>query len=285
MIISENNRKHYVAIKSLRSLLSSKNTKHKGKENFCKNCLQGFIEESSIDEHLDYCINNKSVKVIMPHKKPIVQYSDGQFQFKVPFIMYADFESVLEPIQDAGNDPMISSSRGVNNNVPSGWCISSKFVYGKVETSLKLYRGKDYIRKFCDHVIGEARRLYHAFPEKPKEPLTKKQLKKYEKASRCYISFKSFNGENPKVRDHCHYTGSYRGPAHMKCNLMHKISPYIPIVFHNLSGCDAHLFMKELAALTEGTIGIIAKNKEDYISFSIKVEAERYIDENGIERL
>ena len=35
----------------------------------------------------------------MPHRNPIVQYSGGQFQFKVPFIMYADFESILEPIQ------------------------------------------------------------------------------------------------------------------------------------------------------------------------------------------
>ena len=50
------------------------------------NCLQGFKEESFRDEHLDYCINNESVKVEMPHKKPIVQYSDGQFKFKVPFI-------------------------------------------------------------------------------------------------------------------------------------------------------------------------------------------------------
>ena len=53
------------------------------------NCLQGFNKKSSRDEHLDYCINNESVKVEMPHKKPIVQYSDGRFQFKVPFIMYA----------------------------------------------------------------------------------------------------------------------------------------------------------------------------------------------------
>ena len=43
MIISVNNRKHYVAIKSFNRLLSSKNTKHKGKEYFCTNCLQGFI--------------------------------------------------------------------------------------------------------------------------------------------------------------------------------------------------------------------------------------------------
>ena len=45
------------------------------------NCLQGFNEESSRDKHLDYYINNESVKVEMPHKKPIVQYSDGQLEF------------------------------------------------------------------------------------------------------------------------------------------------------------------------------------------------------------
>ena len=66
---------------------------------------------------------------------------------------------------------------------------------------------------------------------------------------------------------------------------MYKIPPYIPIVFHNLSGYDAHLFIKELAALTDGSMGIIAKNTEDCISFSIKVEVNKYIDENGIERL
>ena len=58
MLITESNRKHDVAIKSLSRLLSSQNTKHKGKEYFCMNCLQGFKEESSRDEHLDYCINN-----------------------------------------------------------------------------------------------------------------------------------------------------------------------------------------------------------------------------------
>ena len=109
MIISENNRKHYVTIKSPSRLLSSENTNHKGKEYFCMNCLQQFKKESSRNEHIDYCID-ESVKVEMPYKNPRVQYSDGQFQFKVPFIMYADFESILEPIQGPGNNPMISST-------------------------------------------------------------------------------------------------------------------------------------------------------------------------------
>ena len=104
MLIMENNRKHYVAIKSLSKLLSKQNSKHKGKEYFCMNCLQGFIEESSRNEHVGYCKNNESVRIQMPHKRPIVEYSDGQFQFKVSFTMYTDFESILEPIQGPGNN-------------------------------------------------------------------------------------------------------------------------------------------------------------------------------------
>ena len=281
MIISENKRKHYVAIKSLSRLLSSENTKHKGKEYFCMNCLQGFKEESSRDKHVGYCIDNESVKVEMPFNNPIVQYSDGQFQFKVPFIMYADFESILELIQGPGNDLRISSTRGVNNHVLSGWWICSKFAYGNVKNPLKLYRGKDCIKKFCDHVIGEARRLYQSFSEVPMTPLTPKEMDRYKRSERCHICFKPFKEDNPKVRDHCHYTSRYRGPAHMNCNLQYKIPSYIPTIFHNLSGYDAHLFIKELAASTDGArMVVIAKNKEDYISFSIKVEVDRYIDKN-----
>ena len=167
MLIMESNRKHFIVIKSLSRLLSSQNTKHKGKEYFCTNCLQGFKEEASREEHIGYCKNNESVRTEMPHKGSIVEHSDGQFQFKVPFIMYVDFKPILEPIQGPVNDPTISSTRGVNNHVPSGWCVRSKFAYREVKDPLRLYRGKDCVRKFCDHVIEEAHRLYHSFPERP----------------------------------------------------------------------------------------------------------------------
>ena len=111
MLITENNRKHYVAIKSLSRLLWSQNTKHKEREYFCTNCLQGFWEECSRDKHIGYCKNNESVRIEMPHRRPIVEYSDGQFQIKVPFIMYADLESILELIQGPGNNPRISATR------------------------------------------------------------------------------------------------------------------------------------------------------------------------------
>ena len=98
ILITEGNRKHYVAIKSLSRLLSSKNNKHNGTQYFCMNCLQRYSNKSSRDEHFRYCANNEAVHIEMPHRKPIVEYSDGQYQYKVPFIMYVDFESILEPI-------------------------------------------------------------------------------------------------------------------------------------------------------------------------------------------
>ena len=58
---------------------------------------------------------------------------------------------------------------------------------------------------------------------------------------------------------------------------------YIPVVFHSLSGYDAHRFIRELSAHTSD-MEVIAKNKEDYISFSIKVPVDSYIDKNRKEK-
>ena len=54
-------------------------------------------------------------------------------------------------------------------------------------------------------------------------------------------------------------------------------------MFHNLSGYDAHLFIRELGGHTSD-MEVITKNKEDYISFSIKVPVDSYIDKNGEEK-
>ena len=120
MLMTDHNNKHYVVIKSLKRLLSMQNSKHKESQHFCINCVQGFVEKRSRDEHLVYCRSNEAVQTEMPNRKPIVRYSDGQYQFKVPFMMYADFELILEPIQGASNNHNVSSTRGVNVHTPSG---------------------------------------------------------------------------------------------------------------------------------------------------------------------
>ena len=196
----------------------------------------------------------------------------------------ADFEAILEPIQERepgnSNEPYTSD---VSRHIPSGWCVYSKFAYSKVKDPLKFYRGKDCVEKFCDYIKEEEHRLYHMFPEKPIDPLTNRQWKSYKRASKCHICFEPFNFKDPKVRDHCHYTGCYKGPTHLLCNLRYKIPSYIPVVFHNLSGYDTHPFIKELGKHSKD-IEVIAKNKEDYITFSVKVTVDRYTDKNGDEK-
>ena len=86
------------------------------------------------------------------------------------------------------------------------------------------------------------------------------------------------------MRDHCHYTGHYRGPAHRMCNLRYKVPSFIPVVFHNLSGYDKHLFIKELSKYTTKGMKVIAKSKENYISFSAHVPVQEYIDKDGDEK-
>ena len=118
------------------------------------------------------------------------------------------------------------------------------------------------------------------------EPLTKAQWKDYKHASSCHICFKPFREGNRKVRDHCHHSGIYRGAAHLLCNLLYKIPSYILVVFHNLSGYDAHMFIKELASSSPDGVrmGVFAKNKKDYITFLISVEVDKYVNKNGKER-
>ena len=56
------------------------------------------------------------------------------------------------------------------------------------------------------------------------------------------------NIESDKVRDHCHLTGRYRGPAHSICtvNVTQKQSNFIPFVFQNFSNYDCHVFFKKI---------------------------------------
>ena len=84
------------------------------------------------------------------------------------------------------------------------------------------------------------------------------------------------------MKDHCHYTGQYRGAAHSKCNLAYKLPKYIPVIFHNLSGYDAHLIICELGKqFSNEDIGVIAENKEKYITFNVAIEVP-IRDKNGV---
>ena len=134
------------------------------------------------------------------------------------------------------------------------------------------------MKKFVEYIEEEVKRLYEKFPQKLMTELTNALKRGHEVAEKCHICLKEFLSndlDNRKVRDHCYYTSFYRVAAHNKCNLKYQIPDYIPIVFHNLSGYDAHLFIKELGRrFNKKSIKVIAENKEKYISFNVKIKVK-----------
>ena len=131
LLVCDGDKWHYMAVKSLSRLLKSSNSKHKAKQHFCMNCLQGSSQENTRDDHYVYCSNNKMVRVEMP-KDPIFKFSNGQGQLKAPFMIYANFEYILEPMATASNDPSIPHFNHINKHTPSGFCTYSMFAYGDI---------------------------------------------------------------------------------------------------------------------------------------------------------
>jgi len=82
-------------------------------------------------------------------------------------------------------------------------------------------------------------------------------------ATRCWICQKHFVQGDQKFRDHCYYSGKFRGAAHKSCNLLFRKPKHVPVFFHNLSGYDSHLFIKSLGK-GEERINCIPKKRELY---------------------
>ena len=101
--------------------------------------------------------------------------------------------------------------------------------------------------------------------------LTNEENESYIKQEVCHIckKEKKIDLKITIKRDHCHYTGKYRGAAHNACNLNHKASKEIPIVFHNDSTYDYLFINKELAKEFNAQFECLGKNSEKYITFSV----------------
>ena len=149
MVVDGENR-HCKAIKNISRLLSKLNGKTQHAYHYCMNCLNDFYTESAIDEQYEYCSSSGHVKVMMPTgKEKWLKIHNGQYQFRVPFMVYGDFESILKPVNEQYRDKMntLKAERKgktaymekINIHVPPGWCLHSTFSYGDVTDPLKMY--------------------------------------------------------------------------------------------------------------------------------------------------
>ena len=121
--------------------------------------------------------------------------------------------------------------------------------------------------------------------------LTRDEWELHNKPEVCYVCKKGFTTydsykEYYKVKDHCHYTGKYRGAAHNICNLRYKTPKKIPVAFHNGSIYDYHFIIKELAEEFEGEFECLGENTDKYITFTVPIKKEiRKKDKDGSDKI
>ena len=286
LMITDGEKWHYLVVKRSSALFTGITGNNNG-DFYCLNCFQSYTTENKLKKHKKVCEDHDYCYVEMPeeHSK-ILKYNEGEKSMRVPFIIYADLECLLEKMNMCHNSPEKSSTTKLNKHTPSGCSLFTHCSFDRTKNKLDYYRGKNCMKNVCLDLREHATKIIN-YEKKEMIPLTKKEEKKHNKQEVCHICKKGFSTDDSnkkyhKVRDHCHYTGKYRGAAHDICNLRHKKPKEIPVVFHNGSTYDYHFIIKELAEEFEGEFECLGENTEKYITFSVPIKKEiTKKDKNG----
>ena len=172
-----------------------------------------------------------------------IKYNRGEKYIKLPFVVYADLECLLEKMSTCYNNPEESSTTKINKHTPSGYSIFTHCSFDKSKSKLNYYRGEDCITKFCKDLREHATKIIN-YEKKDMIPLTKKEEENYNNQKVCYICKKEFDKSDKK-----HYK-----------------------VFHNGSTYDYHFIIKELLKEFEGNFECLGENTEKYITFSVPIK-------------
>ena len=283
-LYEEDGKYHYSLIKNFSRLIRSQITSRTDEPiQICKRCFSHFTKEELLDKHIKYCSSNKTALVKMPEPNTYLHFKNNKKQLHVPFAVYADFECFTKPMNSCSPNPKDSYNYNYQKHEPSGFCFYAKGIVPGIHIKPIIYtktsEDEDVAKVFVEKLTELTKGIYNDFYLRPKPlSLTGKEQKSFEEATICHICSKKL--EKDKVRDHCHFTGKYRGAAHNKCNLECRKPKVLPVIFHNLQGYDAHLFIKQLAKL-EGKLDCIPSTEEKYISFSKHIKVGEFKDVGG----
>ena len=289
LLIANEETNHFCWIKNMSRLLSSGINNHQHKRYFCYRCLNSFKSEKSLNKHTEYCQNNEAVKIEMP----MIKDDEGKFlgpeylKFKnhykkqrVPFVVYADFECFTEKIDTCQPDDGKSFTNRYQKHRPSGFsylikCFDDDIFSPKLVKYTAESPDDDIPQLFIESLEKDIKEIYNKFKKPKKMVMTPDDEINYEKATHCHICEEEIY---LKFHDHCHLTGKFRGAAHSICNLKYRLPKFYPVIFHNLSGYDSHLFIKNLGK-SDGKIDCIPCNEEKYISFTKEIIVDKFINE------
>ena len=160
LLIEKDGQTHYTWIKDLNRLLYDQ-TKAKRKKNFCERCLQGFTRKEILEKHQVDCngVDQRTIRIQMPDKdKNKIKFTNYQKQVKVPYVIDADFESLLEPITTTAQNPEKSNTNNTEHHQACGFCYQVVYSDGECDDPV-LYRGENSAEILLQHLEKEEKRI------------------------------------------------------------------------------------------------------------------------------
>ena len=266
LLITRGESRHYCLIKNLDRLLSG-SSKNEHRKYHCLYCLYGYTTRKLKQDHQPICGQYDPQYIEYPKGEAKWLKFTGIFkQLRIPYVIYADFETMPQPISGCNRDPINSYTEKRHYHEPCGYSYTVVGLDADHSKPAVVYRGPDVIDHFLEDMVKEESEILQKLNEIKPMKLTPEDWRQFYRARDCHICQKPLKGR--RVRDHCHVTGAFRGAAHNTCNINYNFKKRIPVFFHNLRGFDSHLIMQGLGKYKERKLECIPNNMEKYISFT-----------------
>ena len=256
---------NYVWIKDLSALCNSQISKDRHKKYICERRFHAYYSEEKLKAHEETCMKFDCCKVILPSiGKNFASFKNHKNKLRAPFIVYADCECILKSVQE---------QQDKNTKVKQEHELFAIGYYFKCsyDDNLYFYRSTHDVNPakwFAQELLQISKYVETKLKNPiPMKRLTTEQNQEFRQAKVCHICEKPLYKK--RVRDHCHLTGEFRGAAHEDCNLNYQDTRVIPVVFHNLTGYDAHFILRDICNEFEGKVDLLPLNKERYIYLSL----------------
>ena len=141
LMISDGQKWHYLVVKNLSGLLRGITSNHK-EDFYCLNCFHSYSTENKLEAHQKICENDDYCCVEMPTKNNIIKYNHGEKSMKLPFVIYADLQCLLEKMSTCINNPNESSTTKINKHVPLGYSIFTHCSFDESKNNLIIIEAK-----------------------------------------------------------------------------------------------------------------------------------------------
>ena len=184
LMISNGENWHYLTVKNFSRLLRGITSNH-DRDFYYLNCFHSYRTKSKLEAHKKICENRDYCHIEMPTKdNNTIKYNQGEKSIKLPFVVYADLECLLEKMSTCNNNPEKSSTTKINKHMPSGYSIFTHCSFDKSKNKLNYYRGEDCLKKFFKDLREHATKIIN-YEKKDMIPLKKKEEKNHNNQKIC----------------------------------------------------------------------------------------------------